>query len=786
MRRLLASLLVLLLAANALPASSHAQSPPIPIEPPLPRPCPLDCWWPAGAVAQLDTLHAAVSVTDGVVQSHYRLLLTNPAPPFPIVRPQAIPAEARIIVPVPPGSSVTDLVLSGGPETLEGRLLDADDATRIYEDIVRRLIDPALLRSIGDDLYEVRAFPIPLGEQREVSFTITTPLLLEASQALIDVPWARMSPRPLAATVTADVDVSWEVRSAFALGFNVDVEREGDGRVTVSWESPDGWVADTPFRLSLSGGTGLVDASLLAHRARGEDGYFALLLAPEVDVDGAIDRDIVLVLDRSGSMSGAKIEQARAAASYVLEHLGEGDRFGIVSFGRTVDVFSHELRPASDAMAGVDYVHAITARGGTNISGALEQAFSLLRGDRPATVIFLTDGLPTAGVTATDRILSIVESVAPRRAQLFAFGVGFDVDTLLLDSLTAGFAGTSHYVTPDERIDAEVQRLFERISTPVLTDITIDVEGVEVYDLAPVQISGIFAGNQTLITGRYAGSGAATVTLRGEAADGPRTLRYELRFPEVSRAHAVVAQIWAQRRVADLITELRTEGDRAGLIDEIVAIATRFGIVTPYTAYLAEEPQLMHTPRAAADAVMQAAEAAPSSAAAAVGSASAVERLREGAYASQVETVRVLGAHSYYYVEGTWAQDAYDPALPAPAVTVGSADFAALASAVPDVAAAAALGERVIVAGPDGWVTVVWPPAEAAPQTLVVPVVATTAPAGEEVVAAPDAVITSVDADVATNSTPASPVVAAGLITAVLVVAAVAVLLRARRRAVAA
>ncbi len=115
--------------------------------------------------------------------------------------PAPAPAEARIVVPVPPGSSVVDLVLAGGPETLEGRLLDAGDAQRIYEEIVRRQIDPALLRSLADDLYEVRAFPVPLGEERQVSFTVVTPLVADGDQALIELPWSRMSPRPAAALV---------------------------------------------------------------------------------------------------------------------------------------------------------------------------------------------------------------------------------------------------------------------------------------------------------------------------------------------------------------------------------------------------------------------------------------------------------------------------------------------------------------------------------------------------------------------------------------------------------
>ena len=158
--RLITLALVLLVL---MPGVAGAQTPPRPPEPLPPPPC-LGCWWPVAPVAELERLEARVAVTDGVIATSYRLHLTNPNRPFDLRQPGP-GAEARIVVPVPAGASVTDLVLLGGPETLEGRVLDSEEALRIYEQIVRRQIDPALLRSLGDDLYEVRAFPIPPGER---------------------------------------------------------------------------------------------------------------------------------------------------------------------------------------------------------------------------------------------------------------------------------------------------------------------------------------------------------------------------------------------------------------------------------------------------------------------------------------------------------------------------------------------------------------------------------------------------------------------------------------------
>ena len=245
---------------------------------------------------------------------------------------------------------------------------------------------------------------------------------------------------------------------------------------------PSEWTPDNNFRLYLSGGEGLIDTRLLSYREDGEDGYFGLLFAPIVEFDESIARDVVLVLDRSGSMEGEKMEQAIAAAEYVLGHLGADDRFAIVDFSRYVGTFDEGLRAAADAEAGIEYVRGLAAGGNTNISGALERGLEFLDGERPGTVVFLTDGLATVGIEEADGILEVAEQAASERTQLFAFGVGYDVDTVLLDALASTFTGSSHYVTPEERIDSEVARLWERVSTPVLSDIQISIDGVETWD----------------------------------------------------------------------------------------------------------------------------------------------------------------------------------------------------------------------------------------------------------------------------------------------------------------
>ena len=713
---LLVLLAAIVVAVQALPSPVAAQRP-------IPPPC-FDCWWAGPSDARLTRADASVDVEDGRYRTSWTLTFAHPADlgggggggvRFG-------PAEGRVIVPLPADSVVTDLTLGDGTQTLEGRLLDAADALRIYEEIVRRLIDPALLRSLGDDLYEIKAFPVPRGETRTVTYTVTTPLTAEGGEAVIEAPWSRMSPRPAAASLSAQIDVPWEVRSAIAPGHVPAVVREGSGQLSVSWESPDSWTAERDFRLHLAGGEGLVDARLLAHRSAtdaDEDGYFALLLAPALETDERVARDIVIVLDRSGSMQGEKIVQARDAAIRILDRLGAGDRFGIVSFSSSVSSFEGMLHPASNAEQGREWVKDIRAEGLTNISGALGEAMDLLPGDRPATVVFLTDGLPTAGVEDRDGIVAAASATAPEQVQLFAFGVGYDVDAVLLDSLTSRFTGSSHYVTPDERIDTEVGLLSERISSPVLLGTALSFELPEgaseptVSSLAPVSLGGIFAGEQTLITGRYQGSGDVTVVLTGQAAEGEQRFAYELSLPE-SADDAGVALLWAQRRIADLLTELRVEGQREGLIEEIIAIANQFGIVTPYTSYLAEEPDFVFNEPAAMDAMADA-TAEPTSGRAAVDAAEAVAELESGETEHTTpDAARLVGTRTYYLAsylsEDMWIEEGFDRSGPEPdTLLLDVARLAQLQSEDPHLVAASALGTRVVALGADGWVLLTWP-----------------------------------------------------------------------------
>ena len=273
-----------------------------------------------------------------------------------------------------------------------------------------------------------------------------------------------------------------------------------------------------------------------------EDGYFLLLASPEVKAEDEkpVPKTVVFVVDRSGSMSGEKIEQAKDAAKFVLNNLREGDLFNIVAYDSEITTFRPELEKFNDETraAAIGFVDGLYAGGSTDIDGALKRALGMLQDNkRPTYVLFLTDGLPTAGETGEAAIVKHSEEGNDVRARVFAFGVGYDVNSRLLDKLARANFGLSQYVRPNEDIEASVSALYRKIGAPVMTDVTVtfDVEGAKptapqpVNRVYPKGEFDLFAGDQVVLVGRYTASGKAKVKLTGKIGDEERVVRLSRR-----------------------------------------------------------------------------------------------------------------------------------------------------------------------------------------------------------------------------------------------------------------
>ncbi len=638
-------------------------------------------------------------------------------------------AEGTYVFPLPEGAAVSEFIMWVDGSRVEGQILDADEARAIYEDTVRRRRDPALLEYVGRDAVQARIFPIPPGGSRKVELEYSQVLPVENGLVRYVYPLntEKFSARPLE-EVSVHVDIRSPRNAAMRAIYSpthqdrVFIQRDGDYRATVGYEEMD-VLPDQDFELIYTVAQEDVGLNLLTYRDPDtDDGYFLLLAAPSIEVEQGqvIPRDVILVLDTSGSMAGEKIEQAREALIYVLEHLNEQDRFNIIAFSSGLQPYARGLRPASEADQAATWVRRLEAIGGTDINRALLEALALLdRSERPAVLIFLTDGLPTEGVTEIEHILANVESSAPDNVRLFPFGVGDDVNTVLLDTLAEQHRGTTGYVRPHERIDEEVSAFYAQISTPVLADIELDFSDVVVEDTYPYPLPDLFAGNQLILAGRYrlpsSHSQGTRIVLSGRVNGQRREFIYEGAFRasggDAGTSTRYIPRLWATRKIGYLLTQIRLHGERREWVDAIVALSVRYGIITPYTSFLIEEDDIL-TQSGRDEAVeeyMAAPTAAPSGAPAAEkaeaeGGMRHAESVGGGATMPEeaARIVRHVGSKTFVLQDGVWTDTAFDPSqMETFQIGFGSGGYFDLLAARPEWGAYLALGERVIFVARD-------------------------------------------------------------------------------------
>lgn len=712
-------LFLVLLIAFAVPSPARADGiiipdPPICIDmpcPPLPCPGPFQCP-PVSPMVQLVIRyhHVTVTIEDQVAITHVDQVFYNP---------NDWQVEGTYLFPIPLEAAVTAFTLWVDGEPVEGKVLPAKQARQTYEDIVRSLNDPALLEYVGRGAMQANIFPIPPQGERRIELEYTQ--VLPAENSLVHYVYPlnteKFSAWPLE-NVSVNVNIHTTgvpIRAVYSPSHELDVSRASDTQVSAGYEATN-VRPDSDFDLYYSLGEEQA-FHLLTYRNPDDpsdaDGFFLLLLAPRPDAaTQASAKDLILVLDRSGSMEGEKFQQAQAALRYVLGHLNPEDRFNLISFSTGLETYASGLRPADEASEAMAWVDRLSAQGSTDINRALLEAAAIADRERPTYLIFLTDGLPTVGVIESQEILSNFEAAAPDELRIFPFGVGYDVDTFLLDSLAQAHHGASTYVRPGERLDEVLSGFYARISTPVLTNLELDFGDVAVYDLYPEPLPDLFAGSQIVVAGRYRRGATATVTLRGLLNGQEQTFRFpEQVFAESSLDESAtlgaIPRLWATRKIGALLNQVRLQGANQELIDQIVRLSIRYGIVTPYTSYLVTE----EAPLGAAEQdriiieefnAMRAAPAAPAYGQGAVDKAAEMGGMEGAGAASSpsvevVDTVRVVGSRAYVNSKGVWTDTAFDPdRMQTVRVAFLSDDYFELAAAYPEIGAAFALGTRVI------------------------------------------------------------------------------------------
>lgn len=495
-------------------------------------------------------------------------------------------------------SQIDDFYLYINGKKTKGELLDSKKARSIYEGIVRRMKDPALLEYADYGLFRASIFPIAAGETRQIQLNYDQVVTFESGHYKFELP-IRQSGQGAIENYQIKVNLKGNqtLANIYSPSHNVKIDRINGKEVVITFNNKhvDG---SRNFVLFYSLANSEINGSLLSFRPRTDrDGYFMFFANPAFGLKNkkAIAKDIIFVIDVSGSMGGEKIEQARDALRFCINVLNEEDRFEIISFSSSIRTFSGKLQQANkeNKNNALYFAENLNSSGGTNINEALLKGLELKRtkDSRPTSIVFLTDGLPTEGTTDVKQIVSNVQSKSKGFIRLFNFGVGYDVNTWLIDRLAKESGGYASYVKPGENIESVISGLFTKISSPLLTDTEIRVTGVEIYDVYPQKLPDIFKGQRVMVTGRYRKTGKAKFTLNGSEEGKSRKFKYDVKFAKRESDNDFIAKLWANRKVNHLLNQIRFKGENDELVQSVKNLAEEFGIVTPYTSYLVKEQE---------------------------------------------------------------------------------------------------------------------------------------------------------------------------------------------------
>jgi Ca-activated chloride channel family protein len=554
----------------------------------------------AGSASALDLtgIRSRIEIRDAVAETTMELSLFNRS---------GANQEAVLLIPVPPGATVTGFTFEGAASEPTAKVLTREEARHEYDAIVARERDPALLEWAGWNLVRSSVFPVPPSGTQRVR-VIWEELLVPIGDRIDYVlPRSDMQRGP-----AWSIEIA--VRSTVPLGAVYSPTHElrtthRDAHSAALVATDRGAAATGALRLSVVR-SAVPSATVLTYPdPLIGGGYFLLLAAaPQEQGASAMPRDLVLVLDRSGSMSGAPLEQAKAAALRVVESMRDGERINVIDFSNGVSRFAAQPRVLDPNVRSEvsRYLAALRPGGGTNIHDALLEA--LRQESAPGALplcLFLTDGLPTIGKTVEREIRSMAEAANGNHRRIFTVGIGPDVNVPLLDRVADASRAIATYVTPGDDLSAKVGDIADRLVGPVVADLVLTSEELgaaasgRIAETLPAGLPDLFRGSTLVVLGQYRGDAPFALTVTGTAADGRRGIVAQVDPRQASTANAFVPRLWASRRIAQLVDGVRQLGAEGRmqsidsdprmreLVGEIVRLSATWGILTEYTSMLA-------------------------------------------------------------------------------------------------------------------------------------------------------------------------------------------------------
>lgn len=474
------------------------------------------------------------------------------------------------------GSRVEGFAYWNGEQKIVGEVFERQVAHQVYNNVTSRRRDPGLLEEDGEGAFQFKVFPIQPHEKKRVELKWTKWLDRRGQTVRYRAPITRSD---------ADivVDVAGPIKNVRSPSHRLRVDRSpsgtrmrsegarGRGELILEWD-----VDEVEWQPS----------AFVHPGTRDTDGWFALSLATSDVNTGAIaSKDVTIVIDRSGSMMGEPMANAKAAAVDMIRRLPPTDRVNVVSFSDEVDpLFKAPMMLDNDTRdRAIGFVQRLHEGGGTDIALALQTAIKSqdTKPGRPRVVVFMTDGQ-----SDVDRSLVAAKSDTGD-IRLFTVGLGKDVNRALLQRLAALKRGNFTYIEKASSIQSDMSKLSQHIAKPLLVDVAVEIDGAQAVRLYPRSLPDLFVNDQLLVTGRLRGTqGIAKFTIKGRLAGKPVAFTRSVNLG-TAPARPWVGRLWAQSRVEHLQEEIALGAKEPEYKTELIELSLAYNFVTPYTAFLA-------------------------------------------------------------------------------------------------------------------------------------------------------------------------------------------------------
>ena len=552
----------------------------------VPRPDPLPTPYPLEVVYH----HVNVSINGNAAKTSIDQEFYNPS---------NFRLEGYYIFPIPKNAVINNFSMVINGKEMQAELLDATKARKIYEDIVRKIKDPALLEYTESGLFRVRIFPIEPRSTKKVSIGYTE--ILNSDNGLYEYVYPlnteKFSSKPLKnVSIKVNLKTNKEIKNIYSPTHPVDVVNKDNHNAVISFEE-ENTKPDIDFKFYYSTNNDKVGLSLLSYKTVGEDGYFFLTASPSFNIDkNQIDpKDITFVIDVSGSMAGNKMKQAKMALLYCIDNLNPGDGFDIIRFSTEAYSLFNKIENAekTNINKAEKFIDDLKPVGGTNIEEALKLA--LWENGKPGRthlIVFITDGKPTIGETNEDILLKKIKNSNTNDKRIFTFGIGNEINTHLLDKITELTKAYRTYIAEKENIELKISGFYDKVQSPVLITLTISFgNNIRTFQNYPGDLPDLFKGSSIIVFGKYKGNGNSQITLSGIVKGEKKTFTLNTNFTNDNEEYDFIPPLWASRRIGYLLDQIRLNGEDKELVDEITQLARKHGIVTPYTSYLIMEDE---------------------------------------------------------------------------------------------------------------------------------------------------------------------------------------------------